>query len=160
MIKKVSNYIPSIILPMLVNVLLLYLYGKYLSPEEYGKFNIYFNTVNLIYALTLSFVQTAAFRFYTLKDVVKSYKVYYSTYFFSNIFLTLIVLIILLLTKNFILELDVTLLTFCVLVNALFNFYLNIYRLEDNHKKYTIAKVFSSLQNLFLYLGFLVFSAQ
>ena len=68
MLKKIIKYIPGVAVPILINFLLTMLYAAYLSPSEYGLLNIYLNTIQIIYSLTLSVFQTAALRFYSLKE--------------------------------------------------------------------------------------------
>lgn len=89
MIKKIMVYVPSVAIPVLVNVLLVFLYARCLMPEEYGMLNIVLNTINIIYSLALSFVQSASFRFYSDKSLYNSREEYISSFVFCNIIIGL-----------------------------------------------------------------------
>lgn len=81
MIKKIIGFAPGVIVPMALNFMLTFLYARYLEPGEYGVFNIYLNTIQIVYALTLSLFQTAALRYYSIQNTYRNEREFVSTYF-------------------------------------------------------------------------------
>ena len=63
MLGKIVAYLPSTIVPILVNFVLVFIYAGYMEPGEYGVYNVYLNSISLLYAVTHSFLQSAALRF-------------------------------------------------------------------------------------------------
>lgn len=145
MIKKIINYVPSIIVPLIINFLLILFYAQRMSPEEYGLMNIYMNTIALLYALSLSSFQSSSFRFYSIKEINDNEQKYISTYVFSNIIFTLIIVLFMLIINVIFIQFNVLLISISIMVNGLYQFFLNLYRLKSKHNKYTITRILASL---------------
>lgn len=155
MIKKTLMYIPSVAIPILINVILVFLYAKYLEPNEYGTLNIYLNTINILYSALLSFIQSAAFRFYSVDGASKSRKQYLSTFVLTDIFVTLVLFLLTALVNRFIFTFNYKIIVASVGFNALYQFYLNLYRLEDKNAKYILSRIGASVVTL---LGIILFA--
>src|SRR5699024_10538407 len=91
MLKKIIKYIPGVAVPMGINFLLTMLYARYLSPGQYGILNIYLTTILIVYSFTLNIFQTTCLRFYSLK-LHNTESEFISTYVFSNIFTTFLII--------------------------------------------------------------------
>jgi O-antigen/teichoic acid export membrane protein len=152
MLKKLILYIPSVAVPMVVNVVMVYLYAKHLKPENYGILNLYLNTINIIYAAVLSFIQTAAFRFYSIRDYYESRKQYLSTFVLCNLAITIALLAISYIVNLLFFKFNYMLIATSVGINALFQFYLNLYRLEGRNKSYVFTRIASSLLTLVVFV--------
>lgn len=157
MIKNIARYIPSIAFPILINFIIMYFNANILTPEEFGLYNIYLNSINLIYALIISYLQQAAFRFYSTKDYYDSEEMYLSTYFYSIIFSNILLLFILIILNMFYPSLNILLISVSVFLNSLFQFYLNKFRLENRYNKFTLHKIISSFFYIILYLSIFIF---
>jgi O-antigen/teichoic acid export membrane protein len=155
MLKKIAIYIPSVLVPMIVNFVLVILFARYLEPEEYGLMNIYLNTISLVYAFGLSFLQSAAFRFYSIKNYVKSTEQYITTYIISNIILTLLYFSFMIIINEYFFQFNANIIAFSIGANALYQLYLNLYRLEDSSRGYTYGRILTSVLTLAFFFLFL-----
>lgn len=159
MIKKIVTYIPSIVIPLITNIIFLYLNSTYLTKESFGEYSIYINTINLLYNFSISFLQISALRFYYDKKIKNQNVSFVSTYVFSNIFITTLVYFGAILfnsvTNN---EINMLLVSISVIINGLYNFYLNIFRLENKSGKYTVARIIPNLLSLIMYSLFILVS--
>ena len=152
MLRKLIKYVPGIIIPLIVNFILMMLYAVYLSPAEYGMLNINLNTIQVMYSLTLSVFQTAALRFYSLKEY-NSEEEFISSYIFANLCMTIIIVIPCWIISLF-LEFNWEIITLSIGTNGLFLFISNLYRVQFNSKRYNIIKMVSSILILVLLILF------
>lgn len=141
MIKKIMVYVPSVAIPVLVNVLLVFLYARCLMPEEYGMLNIVLNTINIIYSLALSFVQSASFRFYSDKSLYNSREEYISSFVFCNIIIGFLITSITVCISICSGQIVYFLVAVSVGINGLYQFYLNLYRLEGRNFWYVCSRI-------------------
>lgn len=155
MLKKIIKYIPGVAVPILINFVLTMLYAAYLSPSEYGLLNIYLNTIQIIYSLTLSVFQTAALRFYSLKEY-DTEKEFVSSYIFANIATILLCFIIFILINIFF-QFNWQIILLSIGTNGLFLFISNLYRVQFKSKQYNMMKVVSSMLMLVILILFSYF---
>ena len=155
MIKKILSFSPGVIVPMLFNFVLTILYARLLVPSEYGILNIYLNSIQIVYALTLSIFQTASLRFYSLKySYNDDERQFFTSYLVANIVTTLIIVpfaIIVSLFWGYNWEI-VVIATGC---NGLYQLLGNCYRLENKAKTYNIYRC---LQAIISVIAVLLFS--
>ena len=147
MLKKIMYYVPSVVVPLLINVVILFLYGRYLPPDEYGLMNIYSTTISLLYSFGLAFVQTAALRFYT-DERCKDKSVYFTTFVLTNVGISVLLLGVAALIKLFIPEINILLISISVLANGLYMLCVNLDRLEDRHLMYTAERCLAAILDL------------
>ncbi len=140
MLNKIITYLPSTVIPIIVNFILVFIYAKEMDPAEYGIYSVYLNSISLIYAVALSFLQSSAFRFYSVKGLYSSIKEYYSTYYFLNIFICIIIAIILF-TINIVVHINWMVISIAIALNAFYQFDINMYRLRDEAKGYTFSRL-------------------
>lgn len=157
MVKRIVSYIPAVGIPILINFALMYLYSNSMSPSEYGVLNIYLNTISLLYSLFLSFLQSSALRFYSMKDINKDENVFYSTYVFGNLFVAIAALIIMFIINTLVFRFDYLIISAAIGINALYQFDLNYYRLQNKDKSYIIGKTVTSVLSLvFFAVGYML----
>lgn len=144
MFKKLIRFSPGVALPMVLNFLLTILYASYLEPSEYGVLNLYLNTIQILYAVTLSVFQNASLRCYSLKESYKGEKEFHSTYVYSNIATTLLLLPVSYIVNRF-LHFDWLIVVLSVGCNGLFQYMCNYHRLNNSPKKYNSIRMMSSL---------------
>lgn len=143
MLKKIIAYLPSTVIPIFINFILVFIYAGQMEPVEYGIYNVYLNSISIIYAIALSFLQSSAFRFYSVKGLFNNIKEYYSTYYFSNIIICILIAIVLLLI-NFIFEFDWIVVSTAIALNAFYQFDINMYRLRDKTGGYAFSRLTAS----------------
>lgn len=144
MIKKIMAYVPSVAIPILVNILLVFLYARCLKPEEYGMLNIVLNTINIIYSLVMSFIQSASFRFYSDKSLYSSREEYVSSFVFCNIIVGFLVASVTALVSICTGQTVYFLIAVSVGINGLYQFYLNLYRLEGRNSWYIASRIIAA----------------
>lgn len=149
MIKKIIGFAPGVIVPMALNFMLTFLYARYLEPGEYGVFNIYLNTIQIVYALTLSLFQTAALRYYSIQNTYRNEREFVSTYFWGNIFITLAIVPVAI-TISFLLSFNWWIVTLSVGINGLYQFFCTLYRLKSSSLHYNIMRCISSIISLII----------
>ena len=152
MIKKVLYYVPSMVVPLALNIVILFFCGRWLCPAEYGLMSIYTTTITTLYSLGMSFMQNSALRFYTDPRCVDK-AVYFTTFVISNLVLATLTFLLVVASTFFIPNVNVWIISLSVLANALYLFCVNIDRLEDRHIAYTSARCLASVLNL---VGFVV----
>lgn len=152
MLKKIINYIPGVAIPLIINFVLTMLYAAYLSPAEYGLLNIYLNTIQIVYSLTLSIFQTAALRFYTSKEY-STEEEYISSYIFANIFTTILCAIPCGILSLFV-KFNWGIILLSVGTNGLFLFISNLHRVQFNSGRYNKMKVYAAGAALILLVLF------
>ena len=140
MIKRIITYIPSVFVPMVLNFILVFIYADVLTPNEYGILNIYLNTISFVYAIVLSFLQSASYRFFS-SDEGKDKEVYMSTYIISNIVISVLAGGILWLGNLLIFKFNWWIIACAIFINALYQFFLNLSRLENKVKKFTVFRI-------------------
>lgn len=143
MIRKILSYLPSTITPLLVNFVLVFIYAGKMSPADYGIYNVYLNSISLIYAVALSFLNSSSFRFYSIKGLYEDEREYYSTFYVANLALCALIAVVLLLA-NLVVKFDWAVVAFAVTMNALYQFDVNMYRLRDRTIGYTFARLSAS----------------
>jgi len=144
-------YVPSMVVPIIINLIIIVLCGRWLPPAEYGLMSIYTTTITLLYSFGLSFVQSAALRFYT-ERICNDKAIYFTTFLLINIFLSCLLLGIVLIIKCFITQINPLVVELSVLANGLYMFCVNIDRLEDKHMRYTMARCMASILNLAIFV--------
>lgn len=154
MIKKIIGFAPGVAIPMLLNFVVTILYANVLSAGEYGRLNIYLNTIQIIYAVSLSIFQTASLRFFSLKDEYTEEKEFYSTYLLSNIAATL-VLVPICLFIGWITNLQWEIIVLSVGCNGVYQLFCNYYRLNNQSNIYN---VFRSVQVAIVLIALLIAS--
>ena len=152
MIKRIMSYIPAVGVPIVINFVLMYLYSGSMDPAEYGVLNIYMNTISLLYSLFLSFFQSAALRFYSIKEINQDERTFYSTYVFGNIIVTIVAFFIMFVVNMVLIQFDYITIAAAIGINALYQFDLNYYRLQNEDKKYIIGKTATSVLTLVFFL--------
>ena len=152
MLKKIIKYIPGVAVPMGINFLLTMLYARYLSPGQYGILNIYLTTILIVYSFTLNIFQTACLRFYSLK-LHNTESEFISTYVFSNIFTTFLIIPFSLIVNLF-LSFDWWIIVLAVGANGLYQFLCNYYRVINSANKYNVDRLISSVSALVLLIVF------
>lgn len=143
MLGKIVAYLPSTIVPILVNFVLVFIYAGYMEPGEYGVYNVYLNSISLLYAVTHSFLQSAALRFYSVTGMFEDIKEYYSTYYFANLSISAALAVVLAIV-NLLLGFDWVVVAFAVAVNALYQFDINVHRLRDKPGAYAFSRLTAS----------------
>jgi len=151
-LKHILYYVPSMVVPIIINLIIIVLCGIWLPPAEYGVMSIYTTTITLLYSFGLSFVQSSALRFYTDKICIDK-STYYTTFLLTNICLSAILTGVVFIIHIFIPQISSLIVSMSVLANGLFMFSINIDRLEDKHLKYTISRCLASLLNLVIFLA-------
>ena len=134
MLKKIIAYLPSTVIPILVNFVLVFIYARQMSPADYGIYNVYLNSISII----------SSFRFYSMEGVYSDVKEYYSTYYFANIIISCLIALTLLTANLFLDDFDWAVISFAVATNALYQFDVNIYRLRDSTAGYTFSRLSAS----------------
>lgn len=143
MLGKILAYLPSTVVPILVNFVLVFLYAGSMDPGEYGAYNVYLNSISILYAVTHSFLQSAALRFYSIDGLFKDIKEYYSTYYFANLLISA-ALAVALAATNILFRFDWAVVAFAVATNALYQFDVNVHRLRDRPAAYTFSRLSAS----------------
>lgn len=143
MLGIIVAYLPSTVVPILVNFVLVFLYAGCMDPGEYGVYNVYLNSISILYAVTHSFLQSAALRFYSIEGMFKDIKEYYSTYYFANLSISA-VLAVVLAAANMLLGFDWVVVAFAVATNALYQFDINVHRLRDKPAAYAFSRLSAS----------------
>lgn len=128
------------------------LYAKVLSPGEYGILNIYLNTIQILYAMTLSVFQNASLRFYSIKESYNGKKEFVSSFIFANIFVTVLIIPIAILV-NFFFEFNWQIIILSIGVNGLYLFFCNCFRLENQAGKYNLFRCIQSVGAVIALLG-------
>lgn len=49
--KQILVYSPSIIIPIIFNLILYFVFGNFIAPEYYGQYNFYVTLINFFYVL-------------------------------------------------------------------------------------------------------------
>jgi len=151
MFKKIIYYVPSMVVPIIINLIIIVLCGRWLSPSEYGLMSIYSTTITLLYSFGLSFIQSAGLRFFT-DEKCEDKAVYYTTFLLSNFILAGILTAVAVVVRFFIHRINVLAVALSVLANGLYMFSVNIDRLEEKHLKYTVSRCLASVMNLFFFV--------
>ena len=155
MLRKIVAYLPSTVVPILLNFALVFIYAGCMAPSEYGVYSVYLNSISLIYAVALSFLQSAALRFYSMEGMYKDFREYYSTYIFANLAICAALAVVLLLA-NLAFHFNWVVITFAVLSNALYQFDVNLCRLRDDVGQYTLCRLTASIGALALTIACVV----
>lgn len=143
MLRKIAAYLPSTVIPILVNFVLVFIYASCMEPGPYGVYNVYLNSISIIYALAQSFLQSSALRFYSIKGMCKDEREYYSTYYYANLAISA-ALAVILAVVSLLLQFDWVVIVFAVATNALYQFDLNVQRLRDKPAQYTFSRLSAS----------------
>lgn len=152
--KKILYYVPSVVVPVVINLIIIVLCGIYLPPAEYGIMSIYTTTITLLYSLGLAFIQNSALRFFT-DDRCRDKSVYFTTFVISNLLMSLLLTLIVIVIRLFIPALNVALVSISVLANGLYMLCVNIDRLEDKHITYTFERCIAALIDFALFCIFI-----
>lgn len=140
MIRKIASFLPSIVIPIAINFVLILIYARLLSPAEYGEYSIYISSIGVLYALTAGFLQAAAFRFYSMKGAYSDHAEYLSTFVLANVGICLLVCLSLF-VSSFLFEFDWMVISFAIILTALYQFYLNWYRLRDSARGFAFGRL-------------------
>lgn len=46
--KSIFKYMPSVIIPTICTLFITILYGNFLTPDQYGEFNIFITTISIL----------------------------------------------------------------------------------------------------------------
>lgn len=147
MLKKIIKYIPGVAIPMAINFILTLLYAGYLEPGEYGVLNIYLNTIQIIYAATVSIFQNASLRFYSLKDEYKDKAEFVSTYILASL-ATTVILLPTLYIANLFGHFNWWIIALSVGCNGLFQVICNLYRVKAQSKHYNAVRTAAAVISL------------
>lgn len=153
MIKKILKFVPGVAIPMGINFLLVILYAGFLTPGQYGILNVYLNTIQIVYALTSSIFQTASLRYYSIREAYSDETSFITTYLFGNIFATLLLLPVALLTNCF-LNFNWWIIVISVGINGLFQFLCNLYRLKNQSGLYNMSRCVTSIASIVMLIVF------
>ena len=153
MLKKIIKYIPGVAIPMVINFILTLLYAGYLEPGEYGILSIYLNTIQIIYAATVSIFQNASLRFYSLKDEYNDEAEFVSTYILASLVTTIFLLPILYIA-NLIRHFNWWIIALSVGFNGLFQILCNLYRVKAQSKHYNVIRTTAAVISLVVLFGF------
>ena len=140
MIAKIASFFPSIVVPIVVNFVLILIYARILSPAEYGEYSIYIGSVGVVYALMAGFLQAAAFRFYSMKGTYSNDSEYLSTFVLGNIAVCLLACLVLF-VGSFFADYDWMVISFAIVLTALYQFFLNWYRLRDSVRGFAFGRL-------------------
>lgn len=146
MIKRIVGYLPGVVIPMLINFILTTLYASYLTPAEYGILNIYLNTIQIVFASTLSVFQNASLRLYSTDDVLNEKQ--YITSFIAAILASTCILAIIMAASSLIVNYNWEIILMSVAANGVFQFVCNYYRVTRQSAKYNIVKSGSAVLSL------------
>lgn len=152
MIKKMVRFVPGVFIPMGFNFILTILYAKVLSPGEYGILNIYLNTIQILYAMTLSVFQNASLRFYSIKDSYNGKGEFVSSFVFANIFVTVLVIPVAIIINLF-LKFNWQIIVLAIGVNGLYLFFCNCFRLENQACQYNLFRCVQSVGAVIILFG-------
>jgi len=154
MIKLIIKYLPSVVVPTICSSLIMILYGNYLSPADFGEYNLFLTTVTLINAVLFSFVQTSVLRLYYEYQLKGQEKILISTY----VIISLAILVVLLIPFSYFAKELGVLIVLC-LAGSVFNlFFINVLRSTENVKWFNIVKILIPIITLLLIIFFIIFS--
>ena len=126
MLKRIFGYLPGVAIPMMINFILTTLYATYLAPGEYGILNIYLNSIQIVFALTLSVFQNSSLRLYSTNDVLNE-KQYVTTYI-AAILMSSCIIAMVTFALSFVIEFNWEIVLMSITINGGFQFICNYYR--------------------------------
>lgn len=159
-----THYLYSHILIMLSQIISFPILTRNLSVADYGKLGLFTVTVFFVVAFCKSGIQNAFVRFYDeYKYKKQRVDVYYSTFFFGPLAITLSVVLVFWLTtgvffkKHIITELTDVLpfLTVMILFKAVYIIFMSFWRAEQRTKIFNNLLVFTVYSTIVLGIGFL-----
>ena len=146
MIKRIFGYLPGVAIPMMINFILTTLYATYLAPGEYGILNIYLNSIQIVFALTLSVFQNSSLRLYSTNDVLNE-KQYVTTYI-AAILMSSCIIAMVTFALSFVIEFNWEIVLMSITINGGFQFICNYYRVTRQSAKYNTIKCASAILSL------------
>lgn len=157
MLVKIMQYIPSIVVPLVINLALTLLYSQHLSPSDFGNFSLYVTTISLLTATFFNFLISSTLRFYETYRIEQKLYTLKSTVVFSTVIITITITVILLIVKYiFELNIYVIIIIISTFSNVMFQIYLNYYRVIENVKTFSTYKLLAAIGNLGLFYIFLI----
>ncbi|MPM58967.1 hypothetical protein SDC9_105802 [bioreactor metagenome] len=149
--KSIIKYIPSVIIPTIFSIINIFIYGNYLTKDEYGKYNLYNTTISIIDVVFFSFITLSIIRFYfELKSSEEKDRLI-STYMVT----ILIIMCILSILGWTILGYEAIYLIIGCFGFSMFSFYSNLLRAENNVRLFTSTKIIIPLSGIFILLYYI-----
>ena len=147
------KYIPSVFIPLFISLGTTIIYGNFLSPDEYGQYNIFLTTINMGYTMFFSFINLSILRLYNeykiKKEEIKLISTFINALFISLLIISIIIRIYI---KNSFLYFLIS------FINIIFtNFIVNFYRAKEDIFKYNLMKILPPLVTIF-YLVYYIFN--
>ena len=88
-LNDIINYVPSKVIPAIVGLLILAIFTRKLTPEQYGNYELVITTVNIFYSILISWIHQSSLRFYKKYELDNKINVFLSTSLLLILFLSL-----------------------------------------------------------------------
>ena len=134
--KSIFKYMPSVIIPTICTLFITVLYGNFLTPEQYGEFNIFTTTISILDVVLFSFISLSIIRFYIVYKEDKEVELL-STYFISLI----LILVSLSIIGYLIFKENILYILLGVSGYGLFTFYSNLLRAAERVLIFNIIRI-------------------
>lgn len=145
--KSILKYMPSVIISTICTIVITILYGNYLTPDQYGKLNIFTTTISILDVIFLSFISLSIIRFYII------YKNDYEVNLLSTYFISLMVsLAIIFLMGYLIVGKGIFYIIIACSGYGLFIFYSNLLRVCERTITFNIIRVLVPISTIVLLL--------
>jgi len=163
-------YVPAMVLPAIIGILLIRILTTIFTPEEYGYYQITLSTFGLIRVFSLTWLSSSVVRFYLNHKNSNQEGVFFSTLFFCAIIGSVIVAVISLFISHQIFQNRITPILFSLInlsiiasvFNAFFEIFVVVFRAGLKPKKYSLFWILFSVSKpilgicLILWFGFRV----
>jgi len=163
-------YVPAMVLPAIVGILLIRILTTIFTPEEYGYYQITLSTFGLIRVFNIMWLSSSVIRFYLNHKNSKQEGVFFSTLFFCSIIGVVLTSGISLAINYYIFQTRITPILFSVInlsiiasvFNAFFEIFVVVFRAGLEPKKYSLFWILFSISKpilgicLILWFGFRV----
>lgn len=134
--KSIFKYMPSVIIPTICTLFITILYGNFLTPDQYGEFNIFITTISILDVIFFSFISLSVIRFYIVYKQGKEVELL-STYFISLI----LILVGLFIISYLIFKENILYVLLGVSGYGLFTFYSNLLRVAEKALVFNIIRI-------------------
>ena len=134
--KSIFKYMPSVIIPTICTLFITILYGNFLTPDQYGEFNIFITTISILDVILFSFISLSVIRFYIVYKQDKEVELL-STYFISLI----LILVGLFIISYLIFKENILYVLLGVSGYGLFTFYSNLLRVAEKALVFNIIRI-------------------
>ena len=134
--KSIFKYMPSVIIPTICTLFITILYGNFLTPDQYGEFNIFITTISILDVIFFSFISLSVIRFYIVYKQGKEVELLI-TYFISLI----LILVGLFIISYLIFKENILYVLLGVSGYGLFTFYSNLLRVAEKALVFNIIRI-------------------